>query len=102
MRPFVIVKPNEAAHRPGAMVECPLALQRQAFIVDRPKEPLDLAIRLGATRPEQMMDDPQALARLLEARQALAMPGVLHREGQRVVGQYGLHAVRQLRDDLLE
>jgi hypothetical protein len=70
---LVVVKPNELFHGTIAMGECPLAFKRQAFIVDRAEETLDLAIGLGTSRSEQVVDNPQAMGRLFEARQAVAV-----------------------------
>src|SRR5262245_65939203 len=102
MRPFVIVEPDEAFDRTAAMPEGPLALKTQALVIDRAEEPLDFAVGLRPARPEQVMRDVQTPTRLFEPGQPIAMPRVLHRERQGVVGQDGLNAIRQPPDDLLE
>ena len=55
----MIVEANEGLDRSRAVVKRPAALKRQAFIVDRAKEALDLAIRLRTAWPKQVMDDAQ-------------------------------------------
>src|ERR1700722_5041177 len=93
VRPLVIVEPDEAFHRPIAMPEGPAALERQALVVDRPKEALDLAVGLRTARSEQMMDDAQAPTALLESGQPIAVQGATHGEREGVVRQHGFHAI---------
>lgn len=75
MRLFMIVEPDEAVSSAGALAERPAPLQRQASVIDGAEEPLDLAIRLRMTRPEQVMRDVQALTGLLESGEAVMVLG---------------------------
>jgi hypothetical protein len=102
MRPFGIVEPDEALNGALSMPKRPATLQREAFIIDRPKEPLDLAVGLWPTRTKQMVHDAHAATGLFEARQAVAVERVAHRECHGVIGQDGLDAVGQRGDGLLE
>ena len=95
MGPFVIVEPDEAFNRAVAMIERPLALQGQTLVVDRTEESLHFAVRLRSAWPEQMVHDAQGVTRLVEPRQPIGMPGMLHGEGQRVVRQHSFDAIRQ-------
>jgi len=102
MRPFVIVEPDEAFHGSIAVREGPAALEGQALVIDRAKEPLDLAVGLGPPRSQQVMHDAQAATGLLESREAVVVQGMTHGEGQGVVRQYGFDPIRQAAHDLLE
>ena len=102
MRPVVIIEPNEPVDGAPAVVEGPALLQGQALVVDGPKEAFDFAIRLRVAGPDQMMGDAETAARLLEPREPVGVVGMPHGEGERIVGQDGLHAIRELGDDVFE
>src|SRR5215475_4977628 len=99
MRPFVIVKPDEALDRPGTMREGPLTLQGQALVIDRAEE---VPVGLRPSRAQQMMGNAQMATRLFKSRLTVAVPGLLHSERQGVIRQHGFDTVGQPVDDLLE
>jgi hypothetical protein len=72
------------------------------FVIVKPDETLDLPVRLRPAWSKQLMNDAEAPTRLLEAGEAVAVPGALHRKRQCIVGQHGFDAIRQLNDHLLQ
>src|SRR5438093_1267144 len=102
MGSFMIVVPDKVLHGSVARRECKQRPDVETFVVDGPKEALDLPVGLRRVGPQQVMRDPQGAAGLLKAGAALGMLGMAHRERERVVGQHGLNGIRQRGGDVLK
>ena len=102
MRSLMVVVPHEILDGSTAGREGKQLTHMQAFIVDRSEEALDLAVGLGRVRPQQVVANVMGRADLLEARQAVRVMGMSHGEGERVVRQHGVDAIRQGAEHMLE
>ena len=74
----------------------------EAFVVDGPKEALDLAVGLRRIGADHVVANRQCLADLLESGEAIGMVRMAHGERERVVRQHRFDPVRQRRDDVLQ
>jgi len=102
MRPFVIVELDEGGDGSRAVLERPATLKRETFVIDRPKEALDLAVRLRATGAPQVVDDAQTATRLLKPGEPLGVLGVPHRKREGIVRQHRLDTVWECGHDGLQ
>src|SRR6185436_21189842 len=99
MRSLMVVVPDEVLNGPAPRGKREERPDVEAFVVNRPKEPLDFAIRLWRVRFEYVMANVERRTHLLKTCQAIRVMGVAHRKGHRVIRQHRFDAIRQRPDD---
>src|SRR5688572_32387980 len=102
MRSFVIVVPDKVIDRTASRGKRKQGPDVQALVVDGSKESLDFPVGLRGVRAQEVVPDAVGRADLLKSRLPVGVVRVPHCEGQGVIREDCVDAVRQGGQDVLQ